>query len=425
MNEMLNITEIKYLRELAQKQKEISELPVMAARKKLWADMNNCVPGARPPLALENGTFNRDFMPESLIQCNSDYGKKLEWQMLQHIRRHEILNDDHVCPGYLEISWHIDRNEFGIEIPTTYEKDSEGVITGYHFDCPIKDLEQDSLEFLTPSTFELDRQGTFDEKKYLEGIFGDILPLEIANGYYFSGNLTQRMMRLMSMETFFLGMYTAPEKVHTVMRYLTDNAVSFAKWAERENILVLNNRNQCTCGTCYNFTDLLPQKDFDPAHVRLRDMWGVMDSQETVGVSPEFFEEFCFPYYQEFAELFGLNYWGCCEPVDPIWGSVSKIANLHAVSISKWANQEKMGEALQGRNIVYSRKPDPNLLSVDVTLNEEAWRNELRKSLDVITKYGLPAEFVVRDVYTLHGNLNNAISAVRIGQEVINEYFGA
>jgi len=415
--------DVKRLRGLAQKQKEISELPVMEMRRKIWTDMNNCVSGARPPIALENGTFNRDFMPPEIFECTSEYGRKLEGQMLENIRRHEILNDDHVCPGSLSIAWHIQRDEFGVEIPVSYEKDSEGIVTGYHFDCPVKDLETDSIDFLKPSTFELDREGTIREKETLEEFFGDILPVVVENGNYCSGPLTQRLMRLMSMETFFLGMYIAPEKLHAVMRYLTDNAKSYALWAERENILVPNHRNQCSCGTCYNFTGLLPQKDFDPKHVRLRDLWGVTDSQETVGVSPEFFAEFCLPYYQEFAELFGLLYFGCCEPVDPIWESISKLPNLHAVSISRWADQEKMGEYLHGRGIVYSRKPDPNFLSVDVTLNEDGWRNEIRKTLEVVVRQQLPAELIVRDVYTLHGNLNNAVSAVRIAREVIDEYY--
>ena len=39
------------------------------------------------------------------------------------------------------------------------------------------------------------------------------------------------------------------------------------------------------------------------------DMWSGMDSQETVGVSPELFHEFCFPYYRDLAAMYGLVYW--------------------------------------------------------------------------------------------------------------------
>lgn len=85
-----------------------------------------------------------------------------------------------------------------------------------------------------------------------------------------------------------------------------------------------------TYGTCYNFTTILPRQVVEPGQVKLTDMWAVMDSQETVGVSPELFHELIFPYYQDLAGMYGLVYWGCCEPVDPIWGnSISELPNLN------------------------------------------------------------------------------------------------
>jgi hypothetical protein len=162
-----------------------------------------------------------------------------------------------------------------------------------------------------------------------------------------------------------------------------------------------------------------------PGKVRLKDLWAGMDSQETVGIAPEQFHEFCFPYYRDLAEMFGLVYWGCCEPADPIWEmSLSKLPNLKAVSISKWAKQEYMADRLAGKGIVYSRKPDPNLLGVDVTLNEEAWAAEISTTLGITANRNIPLEFVVRDVYTMHGNLDKARRAVEIARREIDRRFG-
>ena len=41
-----------------------------------------------------------------------------------------------------------------------------------------------------------------------------------------------------------------------------------------------------------------------------------------------------------------------------------------------------MGDALRGTEIVFSRKPDPNFLSVDKTLDEDAWAAHIRETLD-------------------------------------------
>ena len=76
-----------------------------------------------------------------------------------------------------------------------------------------------------------------------------------------------------------------------------------------------------------------------------------------------------------------------------------------------------MGEALQGTEIVFSRKPDPNFLSVDEKLDEAAWGAHIRETLEAAK--GISLEFIIRDVYTVHGNLNNARRAVQIAREEI------
>lgn len=423
MNFECDAVEQTRLRELAERQARISALPVMALRRKMWTDMNDGVPGARPPFAIESWTLDRDFLPDRLLQCASPYGRKLEKQFLRNIRHQEIFGDDHVCPDTFDMEWHVECNEFGIEIPTRYEKDSEGIVTGYHFDCPIRDLSE-GFERIRPSTFQVDRDGTLAEKRFLEETFGDLLPVTLRSGVYAQTCLTQRLMRLMSMETFFLAMYDCPDTLHAVLALLRDNAIRGARWAEAEGLLELNNGNQCTCGTCFNFTTQLPLHPVQPGRVRLTDMWAGMDSQETVGVSPALFHEFCFPYYRDLAALFGRVYWGCCEPVDPLWErSLSGLPNLKAISISRWADQRFMAEALTGRKIVYSRKPNPNLLGIDVELNEAAWAAEIRETLDVTADRDLPVEFVVRDVYSLHGNLAKATRAVEIARREIDRRF--
>lgn len=414
-----------YLRGLAKRQAEIANLPVMEQRRKLWTDMNDCVPGARPPFAIETRTFDRDFLPASLLRCTSDTGRRLEAEFLRNIRHHEILGDDHVCPDALNMGWHVPQNEFGVEIKTEYTKDAEGHTTGYHFDCPIKDLTE-GVGDVKPATFSLDLEGTMAQKAFLEETFGDILPVKIRGDAFGNGCLTQRLMRLMSMETFFIAMYDCPDKLHGVMAMLRDNAKRIAQWAESSGLLTVNNGNQCTCGTCYNFTTKLPRGPAEPGHVKLSDMWVALDSQETVGVSPELFNEFCFPYYAELAALYGFVYWGCCEPADVIWeSSLSRLPNLRAVSISRWADEAFMAEALAGRDIVYSRKPNPNLLGIHPDLDEAAWAKEIRTTLEFTTKHNLPHEFVVRDVYSLKGNLPKARRAVEIANREIDAFYGS
>ena len=80
-----------------------------------------------------------------------------------------------------------------------------------------------------------------------------------------------------------------------------------------------------------------------------------------------------------------------------------------------------MGEALQGTGIVFSRKPDPNYIGLDVVLNEDAWAVHIRETLEAAK--GIPVEFIIRDVYNLHGDINKARKAVEIARQQADRFY--
>jgi hypothetical protein len=227
----------------------------------------------------------------------------------------------------------------------------------------------------------------------------------------------------MGMEAYLLAMYDSPDAVHRLMAYLRDNALRVMRWAEQEKLLRVNNGNQDSFGSSYNFTARLPQPGSNGQAARLCDMWGATNSQETVGISPAMFHEFCFPYYRDVCEPMGLLYYGCCEPAHPFWDDIRQLPHLKKVSISRWCDQAFIGEALRGTQIVFSRKPDPNFLSVDYKLDEAAWAAHIRETLEATR--GVYTEFIIRDVYTVHGDLGNARRAVEIARRAIDRHYQA
>ncbi len=120
-------------------------------------------------------------------------------------------------------------------------------------------------------------------------------------------------------------------------------------------------------------------------------------------------------------EPLGLLYYGCCEPVHSFWDDISQLPHLKKVSISRWCDQRVVGEALQGTDIVFSRKPNPNLLGVDVALDEDGWAAHTRESLEAAP--GVFMEFIVRDVYTVHGNLDKPRRAVELARREIDRHY--
>ncbi|MEK7474365.1 MAG: hypothetical protein AAB152_01920 [Candidatus Coatesbacteria bacterium] len=405
------------LRELAKRQAEIAALPVMRDRERMWYALNDGEPGARPPVMIESWTFDRDFMPESVFQCVSETGRGIENQLLRNIRQHELIGDDHVCPSTFDIGWWAHIDQFGVKIESRSVKDYQGVETGYEYIHPIKDLERD-FGMLKPAKCSVDRAGTLAYQAILEELLGEFLPVRIRTGTFGPTMLTNNVIQLMGMDAYFTAMFEAPDAVHRLMAFLRDNALAIMRWAEAENLLRLNNGNQDSFGTSKNFTTKLPAPGHDPAHVRLRDMWGCANSQETVGVSPAMFHEFCFPYYRDVVEPMGLLYYGCCEPTHPYWEDLRTLPHLKKISINRWCDQGFMGEALKGTGVVFSRKPDPNLLAVPAKLDGDAWAAHIRETLEAAP--GIPIEFIVRDVYTVHGDLGNARRAVEIARQEID-----
>ena len=409
--------EQKYLRELARQQAEIAALPVMEERRQMWYDLNDKGAGVRPPVIIETWTFDRDFMPDNIFKCQTPEGRGIEKQLLRNIRNHELIDDDKVIPETFDIGWFVDIDPIGIRIERETVKDAQGVATGYRVIHPIVDIKED-LHILKPPRCAVDRERTMLWKAYLEDLLGDLLPVELRSGVYGYTYPTHRVVELMGMEAFFTAMYDSPDEMHQLMAYLRDSCLSVMRWAEEEGLLCLNNGNQVSFGSSFNFTRKLPARKPAGGPVKLSDMWGASNSQETVGVSPEMFHEFCFPYYRDVCEPMGLLYFGCCEPADPFWKDLKDLPHLKKISISRWADEDFMGEALWGTDIVYSRKPDPNFLGVDVYLDEDAWAKHIRKTLGAARNVGL--EFIVRDVYTVHGNLEKPRRAVEIARHEID-----
>lgn len=402
--------ERNYLRELAKKQLEIANLPIMEKRRKQWFDLNTGKP-AIPPVVIETWTFNQDFMPyEKIMKTQSPAAVNMEWQLLCNIRNHELLDDDKVIPPCFRISWQIDVKKYGIDLEVIHANDP-GI--AYQYKHPIKDLKQD-MEKIKPSQIIFNRDDTLEWRDFVSETIGDILP-PVIEGEPGTFSLTQNFIVLMGMENFFYAIYDEPEAVHELMRFLTDDYIRVAKWKEENGLLTIRNSFEDIISS-HLFTDELPSPGYD-GKVRLIDSWIWAESQETVGVSPDMFEEFCLPYYAEVCSLMGKIYYGCCEPVHGIYDRLlKKIPNIKKFSISKWCDEKIMGEALRENKIVYSRKPDPTYVGVGgPQLDEDAWRSHVRATLDAAK--GCQVEFIMRDIYSTCGNLNKAKRAVEIARE--------
>jgi len=384
------------LRRLAEGVARAAADPIMDERRRLW--LRFAANDAERPLVLaEVGGVRDEVLPDTILTCEAKWARNLERGLRTQLWEHETLRDDHVIEPWIQVNWQVKVSNYGVEV-VQHRPETEGKLGARRWDPPIRDLATD-FDKLRPRTATVDREGTFAWKAHLESLFAGILPVRIRGGFWWTMGMTMTAIDLIGLENLMLFMYDDPDGLHRLMAFLRDDHIALTDWYEREGLLSLNNENDYIGSGSRGYTAELPQPGQAPdAPVRLQDLWGLSESQETVGVGPEQFEEFIFPYQRAVIERFGLCYYGCCEPVHNRWHVIKRFANLRRVSVSPWADEPFMAEAC-GRTVGYSRKPNPTLISTE-NFDENAIRADLRRTLEVAK--GCNLEIIMKDVHTLN-----------------------
>ena len=394
----MNQHDLTLIRDLAKRKLEIAHDPVNLERKRLWHRL--AANEAERPMVLCESAVAFDDLPDSECHCEDDWARGVERGLRSEIFHFEKIDADHVVEPWAACNWHVQIGDFGVRSEVQYaEKAANANVASRNWDPPIKDLDRD-LDKLQHRSLSVDREASLTNKARLEEVFDGILPVRMRGSFWWTMGMTGQAIDLVGLQELMMFMMTEPEGVHRLMAFLRDEHLSHARWFEEEGLLSLNNENDYIGSGSRGHTHELPQTDWqegDP--VRPHDMWVLSESQETVLVGPAQFEEFVFQYQRPLIERFGLCYYGCCEPSDNRWHLLERLPNLRRVSVSPWSDQDLMAEAL-GRDYVFSRKPNPALISTG-DFNEEAIRRDLRSTLDAAKNCNV--EIVMKDVHTLAG----------------------
>ena len=421
MSDTVQKWERERLRELARKQLEYAKSELNQKRIKEWY-LHNDLKGERPMVQLEMWTFEQEIIPQRL-KCVTPKARALEAQLYRNFLNRELFDDDRVVPDYFPLSYDAWFRMFDIEVKVENAQLDGHQSLGHHFIPCLEDLEEDYEEGkIKPSTFGVDLERTEKKKQFIEEMIGDILPVKIQMDCLYSVP-TQMLVHIMSMEQMMFNMYDYPELFKKMMGQIADDTLAYYRMLEEKKLILPTTTFESVGQGTFAFTNDLPGEEvFRERPFTTKDVWGFMDSQETVGISPQMYEEFIFPCYQKISSQYGLLSYGCCEPVHPIWERcISKLENLRKVSISPWCDEAYMGEQLRGSQVIYHRKPSPNYLGVDRILDEDALREHIRTTLRA-TK-GCKVEFTQRDVYTIHNDLDKARRYIEIiREEIENEW---
>jgi hypothetical protein len=407
-------TERTVLRTLAAKVAELAARPIEAEKKRKWIAHND-LKSSEPLVFIdpENG-WNEIITPQDL-KCQNPLLRLWEMTLRKEIFWAQQMQDDRVIEPFFNVSYIYRDSGWGL-IETIHGDPEHG--GSYIWDAPIADYERDLAKLHFPE-IEIDMVATNALVALAEELFDGLLTVRLRGTWWWTLGMTWEFIKLRGLTNFMLDMYDNPDNIHKLMRFLADGTLHRLDFLESRSLLSLNTEGTYVGSGGFGWTTQLPQPDFNPAHVRTIDMWGFGESQETVGVSPTMFNEFILPYQIEVLSRFGINCYGCCEPIDPRWEYVKTIPRLRRISVSPWADKQTMAEML-GKKYIFSAKPNPSFLAQSI-IQEEAVRNELRDTLRA-TRNGI-VELIMKDNHTLGGNPDNAVRWVRIArEEIANEY---
>lgn len=403
------------LRSLAAEQLEIANSEKNMKRAEEWIAHNACR-GERPMIHLEIDNFMQEvILPE--MQCEDPLARRIEKRLMQNFYNQKVLDDDKVTAPYFGIWWDFIRFPWGFDVLQEFADDG-GI--GQHFAEQVEDVEEEIDKFKA-SRFSLEKDATMNYFNAAQDVFGDILPVKMTGKSQICW-LTQDLVHIMGMQNMCISMAESPEYIHQVLNMLADDYLKFFQEEIDQGLMYATaGYEECNQGSIC-LTDELPSEG---VVTDMSQVWLHMDSQETINVSQRMFEEQCWEAYKKVAEKFGLLSFGCCDPLERLWPCLKTLPNLRKASISPWTNEEYMGEVLsdKSRKTIYQRKPSPNYLGVPEILDEEAWRAHIDKTIDCAKDCSL--EITIRDVYTIHNNVDKAKRCVEIMKESIADKWNA
>jgi len=395
--------DIVVLQKLAERVAKIAVQTVEREKAEVWTGHNDLQPERVPVNCDPEGGWT-EIIPESSLECVSEQGRAMELTLRKDIIWAELIKDDHVIDGTINVPYVGGMSDWGMQAQMV----GKGGRDSYSWIAPLSDYK-DAVNLRYPEVF-VDKTATEERLDLMRRIFDGMLTVNLCHPWWWSLGLTVTLVYLRGLENLMLDMYEYPDELHKTMAFLRDGHIAVLDYLEDNELLTTNVGNKYIGSGGFGFTGQLPQF---AAPVKLKDMWGFSESQETVAISPSMFGEFVFPYQLPILERFGLNCYGCCEPLEKRWVYIKQVPNLRRLSVSAWSDVSEMAELLQDK-YVFSYKPSPVPLAMS-NMDEDKARKTLQ---DVLEKTkGCVLELLMKDNHTLGGNPGNAYRWVQIARE--------
>ena len=406
--------DVSLVRDLAKRVAEIAALPVQQEKAAMWM-RHNGLDRVRPLVLVQCAPeMWRELMPDSELQTGDEFCRSQEKALRQtlyawdHMRDDRIVTDLAACPIAFRDSG------FGIA-PNPVRPDH--AFGAKHFQTVIE--KESDIERIQTPRITVDWTATEARYQRLTDLYDGILRIEKQGMQRTWFALMDQFIQWRGLERMFMDLMERPEWIHQVMERMTQGWMARFDQLESQGLLSLNNGANWVASGGMGMTDELPQPDFDGSHVRCIDLWGHATTQIfTNTISPATHEEFALQYERRFLARFGLNCYGCCEPLDGKLDIVKTIPRLRRVSMSPWIDPARGAEGL-GADYIFSYKPNPAIVSMDhwdVDLARVQLRNVLEKTR------GCVVEAILKDLHTCRNEPRRMWEWTAMAMQLAEEY---
>ena len=401
----LDLAERALLRRLAACVAELAAQPEQAEKRDLWR-RHNRLEAVRPLVFCDPENSWHEIIPQETLACRGPLARQWEFALRREIFWGEKMGDDRPLELFFNVAVPYEKPFWGLRERRVGGQDGGS----YVWDAPVK--SEADFDRLRLPTIAADFTAADRLEDLTNELFDGLLTVRRRTSWWWTTGMTWTLVDLRGMQQVMFDMTDRPQFLHRLMALLRDGTLQLAEGLEQAGLLAPNWDGAYVGSGGLGYSDELPQPDF-AGQVRMQDLWVLGESQETVGVSPRMFAEFIWPYQRPILERFGLVCYGCCEPLDTRWKVIRELPNLRRVSISPWADREKMAAAL-GSNYIFSMKPNPADLAME-SFDPDRIRAILRRDLEVT--HGCRVEVVMKDNHTIRRDPRRVLEWVRIAMQ--------
>lgn len=405
------------LRQLASELAEIASLPVHKEKAKMWTRLND-LQKVRPMVWINEVPWNEMNVNDELtLRCTDPWARNQENALRMKLYQWRHFPADMVVSDYLSCPLAITNTGFGIvEKVDIVRTDPTSSVVSRHFHRQIvepKDIEKIKMPVVTHN-----EAATEANYQRMCAVYEGIMPVRKEGIKHIWYTPWDNLIRWWGVTEALMDLILRPQMVHEAVARCVQAMNCALDQMVKLNLLSLGTDNTRVGSGGYGYTTQLPGKDFDPAHVRPIDNWGCSNAQIFSEVSPEMHWEFALRHDIPWLQRWGLNYYGCCEPLDQKVDILRRIPRLRKISMNFRINVERAVEEV-GSDFVFSYKPNPAFLAED-RWRPEAVREELRNVLEKAR--GCHVEIILKDISTVRYQPQRLWEWERIAMELAEEY---